>query len=76
MPSGARPIRVQDLYRVVIFGVGLVGAAILLPELLTILLAVVVAILLAIPLSSSASWLRGKLGLPRVAPVVALRDPN
>jgi predicted PurR-regulated permease PerM len=70
VPSGARPIRVQDLYRVVIFGVGLVGAAILLPELLTILLAVMVAILLAIPLSSSASWLQRKIGLPRVVGVL------
>jgi predicted PurR-regulated permease PerM len=61
---------VQDLYRVVIFGVGLVGAAVLLPELLTILLAVVVAILLAIPLSSAASRLQRTIGLPRVVGVL------
>ena len=70
MPSGARPIRVQDLYRVVVFGVALVGAALLLPELLTIVLAVVVAILLAIPLSASASWLQGRFRVPRVVGVV------
>jgi predicted PurR-regulated permease PerM len=67
---GARPIRVQDLYRVVIFAVGLVGAALLLPELLTILLAVVIAILLALPLAAVASYLQGKVGVPRVVGVL------
>lgn len=59
----------QDLYRVVIFGVALVGAALLLPELLTIILAVVVAILLAIPLSACAVWLQ-RFGVPRVLGVL------
>jgi predicted PurR-regulated permease PerM len=70
VPPGARPIRVQDLYRVVIFAVALVGAAVLLPELLSIILAVVVAILLAIPLSTSADWLKRRFGIPRIVGVL------
>jgi predicted PurR-regulated permease PerM len=60
---------VQDLYRVVVFAVALVGAALLLPELLSILLAVMVAILLALPLAACASWLQ-RFGVPRVLGVV------
>jgi predicted PurR-regulated permease PerM len=70
VPPGARPIRVQDLYRVVIFAVAIVGAAVLLPELLSIVLATVVAILLAIPLSASADQLKRRFGVPRVAGVL------
>ena len=60
----------QDLYRVVIFGVAVVGAALLLPELLSIVLAVIVAILLAIPLSASADFLKHRFGVPRVLGVM------
>jgi predicted PurR-regulated permease PerM len=60
---------VQDLYRVVVFAVALVGAAILLPELLSILLAVLVAVLLALPLAAAASRLQ-RYGVPRVVGVV------
>jgi predicted PurR-regulated permease PerM len=69
-PDQSRPIRVQDLYRVVLFGVAVVGAILLLDTLLSILLAVVVAILLAIPLSSSASYLNRKAHVPRVVGVL------
>ena len=47
-------------YRVVIFAVGFAGAALLLPELLSIMLAVVVAILLALPLSLAANSCRAR----------------
>jgi predicted PurR-regulated permease PerM len=60
---------VQDLYRVVIFAVALVGAAVLLPELLSIVLAVLVAVLLALPLAAAASRLQRR-GVPRVLGVV------
>jgi predicted PurR-regulated permease PerM len=69
-PDPARPIRVQDLYRVVLFGLAVVGAILLLDALLSLVLAVVVAILLAIPLATSATWLKRKLGVPRVAGVL------
>lgn len=61
----------QDLYRVVLFAVAIVGAAVLLPELLSILLAVVVAILLAIPLTASADFLKRRFSVPRVLGVMA-----
>jgi predicted PurR-regulated permease PerM len=70
VPRDARPIRVQDLYRVVVFAVALVGAAVLLPELLSIILAVLVAILLAIPLSTAAGWLQRRYRVPRVVGVL------
>jgi predicted PurR-regulated permease PerM len=61
---------VQDLYRLVLFAVAIVGAAVLLPELLSIVLAVIVAILLAIPLSASGDFLKRRLGVPRVLGVM------
>jgi predicted PurR-regulated permease PerM len=69
-PGESRPIRVQDLYRVVLFGVAVVGAVLLLDTLLSIVLAVVVAILLAIPLSKCATFLQRKSHIPRVAGVL------
>jgi predicted PurR-regulated permease PerM len=69
-PGESRPIRVQDLYRVVLFGVAVVGAVLLLDTLLSIVLAVVVAILLAIPLSKCATFLQRKAHVPRVAGVL------
>jgi predicted PurR-regulated permease PerM len=65
-----RPIRVQDLYRVVLFALALVGAILLLDTLLSILLATVVAILLAIPLSACASFLQRRFKIPRVLGVL------
>jgi predicted PurR-regulated permease PerM len=69
-PGDVRPIRAQDLYRVVLFAVALVGAILLLDTLLSIVLAVVVAILLAIPLSACASFLQRRFKIPRVAGVL------
>jgi predicted PurR-regulated permease PerM len=69
-PGELRPIRAQDLYRVVLFAVALVGAILLLDTLLSIALAVVVAILLAIPLSSCASFLQRRFKIPRVLGVL------
>jgi predicted PurR-regulated permease PerM len=69
-PDPARPIRVHDLYRVVLFGLAVVSAILLLDTLLSVVLAVVVAILLAIPLATSATWLKRRLGVPRVAGVL------
>jgi predicted PurR-regulated permease PerM len=65
-----RPIRVQDLYRVVLFALALVGAILLLDTVLSILLATVVAILLAIPLASCANFLQRRFKIPRVLGVL------
>jgi len=69
-PSLTRPIRVQDLYRVVLLAFGLIVAMLIAQELLTIILGVVVAALLAVPLAAAADRLHRRLRVPHVLGVL------
>jgi predicted PurR-regulated permease PerM len=54
----------RALYRVLLFAAGIVLAALLVEQLLTVLLAVSVTIIVALPLEAAASWGQRR-GLPR-----------